>query len=147
MDTDRPTARHTLHDHLEVPDIVVVQDKRGDLGVGVVLLQKGGGETALQAAGVVVEGVGDSGGAASGEGERGGAHVHSVVLEGPAGNAATAGARGQDYRGVVAEVEGDVALVGDVVAVAGHGGLGAVVYFRRFHCVDGVVAPVPVSVS
>lgn len=126
VDADRAAAGDALHDHLEVPDVVVIEDERHDGGGVDEHLQDRGGEIALQTARVPVEGVGLGYDLPAGDVERRGAQVDGVVDKRPAGDAAATRAGGEVDDRVVAQGQLDVRLVGDVRAVARHGGVAAV---------------------
>lgn len=134
-----------LHDHLEVADVVVlqqqVQDRRG-VGVGRVDL---GRDVALEAARVVLEAGALEHGAVV-ERQADGAEVDLHVLEGARRHAAAARAGRQVDLGEVAQAELDGALVGDELAVARHGRVAAVEDGRRGR-VAGVERPVPVGLG
>lgn len=145
VDADVAAAGYTLHDHLKVPDVVVLGDEIHDGGGVDEHLQDGGGEIALQAAGVPVEWVLRGFHSPAGDVERGRTQVHGVVDKRPAGDAAAACAGGEVEDGVVAQGQLDVRFVGDVRAVARHGGVAAVEDGGLSHVI-GVGRPVPVSV-
>ena len=102
VNADGAAAGNALHGHLEVPDVVVVEDELDNLGEGVVSLQDLGGEGTLQAARVVGEGIGCCGHVSAGQGQGGRAQVQLVVLERTTGDAASAATRGQIDGWVVA---------------------------------------------
>lgn len=144
VDADRPAAGDPLHSHLEIPDILVVEEELHDGGGIGITLENRGREIALQAPRVVVKGGGLHGHSPAGKAEPCRAQVDRVIHKGPAGDAAAAGAGGEVDDRVVAQRQCDVTLVGDVCTVAGHGGVAAVEDGGGFYGV-GVRGPVPVS--
>lgn len=83
MNANIACARHTLHGHLKVPDVVMVEDVGNDGGCVGVLLVDGVGEIALQAAWIVSESgtIGHKTAVDQGQGDW--AQVDAHVLEGP----------------------------------------------------------------
>ena len=145
VDADVAAAGDTLHVHLEVVDVIVAQNQVHDCGEVSVVLDDLGGQIALQAAGVVGEGV-FAGLAAAARAHQGDwAQVDGVVLEGAAGHAAAAVAGGQVDDRVVTQAQLDVAGGLDVGAVSGHRGVAAVEDLRCLQ-VTSIGSPVPVAV-
>jgi hypothetical protein len=126
VDTNVAGSRETLHGHLEVVDVLVLQDQVDHAaGVRKVLVAVVG-QVALQAPGVVAQPIAVGDVRAVGQTERHGAQVDRHVGEGPGLDTTTAcSGWDRDLRETVS-TENDLAASGDELAVAGHGELGAV---------------------
>jgi hypothetical protein len=144
VDTNVAGSRETLHGHLEVVDVLVLQDQVDHAaGVRKVLVAVVG-QVALQAPGVVAQPIAVGDVRAVGQTERHGAQVDRHVGEGPGLDTTTAcSGWDRDLRETVS-TENDLAASGDELAVAGHGELGAVEHGRVFEARDGGLGPVPV---
>lgn len=145
VDADVSGAGDALHLHLEVVGVLGLEDIAEDgRGVGVPSVD-GVTQVALQATGVVVEGVGRGFDHAAGEVQGCGAEVDLHVLEGTRLDAAATVAGREVDRGEAAGgSEDDIGAVGDVLAVTRHGGVAAIKDGRLGEASDGSEGPVPV---
>ena len=134
-----------LHGHLEVVDFFGLKDQARDRGrVGEALVD-GSREIALQAARVVGQAVAVADGRTVGQSKRDGPKIDGHVDERAAGHATAAGAvREDELTKAVDAAQHNIALAGDVCAVARYGGVGAVKDGRVLDAGLGCLGPVPV---
>jgi len=133
-----------LHSHLEVVDFFGLEDQAHDRGrVGEALVD-GSREIALQAARVVGQAVAVVGGRAIGQSKCDGPKIDGHVHERAAGHATAAGAVREDDLRKAGAAQHNIALAGDVCAVAGHGSSGAVKDGRFLSAGLSCLGPVPV---
>lgn len=151
MHADVACARDALHDHLEAVDGFLGDEvfDRGSVGIALV---DGISQIATETARVVSERAGGVGvlRSAAGYVELDGAEVDGHVDEGTGGDTAAAGAGWEvDWRetAALAAAQDYVGLVGDVDAVAGHGGRAAVEDGRGGETGLGGLGPVPVGLG
>ena len=147
MNAQIARAGYTLHSHLEIRDIMRSQNQLDDSARVGELLVDFVREIALQAPRVPRQPVAVPDSRAIRFRERNGAKVDNHVFERPALDAAAACAGGEmELREAVA-AEDDVAFVGNVFAVTGHGVGGAVEHEGIFEADEGRLGPVPVGLS
>jgi hypothetical protein len=144
MNSNGVGARNSLHLHLEVVDVLGIEDQaRKRLSVGEFLVRVVG-KIALQAARVVRETVAVRDGCSVSQAQVDGAEVDLHILEGPALDAATAGTSGdQEVRQSIA-AQVDVATSRNEFSVAGHGESRAVEHGGLLQTSLRSLCPVPV---
>lgn len=145
VDANVTASGDALHHHLEVVDVLGLEDVVEDAGGVGVSRVDGIAEISLQAARVPRKGVGDGQGGAAGQVEGRRAQVDGHVLEGTSLDTTATGTGGQvDGRQARGGAEDDILLARDVRTVAAHGVVAAIEHGRRVQAGDGGDGPVPV---
>jgi hypothetical protein len=124
--TERTGAGDALHDHLEVPDVIVLENQVNDRTYVGKRADDLCGEVTLKAAGVIVQGVARRYYRASRERKIGRTQVDGVINKRTAGDTSSTCASREIDRRRVAKFDDKVRLLGDISPVAGQGCVAAI---------------------
>lgn len=145
VDANVTASGNTLHHHLEVVDVLGLENVVEDAGGVGVSRVDGIAQISLQAARVPGKGVRGGQGGAAGKVEGRGAQVDGHILEGTSLDATATGTGGEvDGRQAGGGAEDDILLASDVSTIASHGVVATIEHGRSVQAGDGGDGPVPV---